>query len=268
MTQPDVKGAFEYAENRGVATITFNRPDRLNALTFEVYGALHDLTADLKQRDDVRVLVIRGQGRGFSSGGDVDEIIGALVGMGTRQVYEFARATGACVRNIREMPQPVIAAVNGIAAGAGAMIALSADLRICSDRARFDFLFTKVGLSGGDMGACWLLPRVVGMGRATEILMLGDSIDAWRALEIGLATSVVPHDALEETVNDWAARLQERAPWGLAMTKEMLNRAASMDYASAIEMEAWTQSLLMTAEDFKEYRASFAEGRSPTYRGG
>jgi enoyl-CoA hydratase/carnithine racemase len=259
---------FLYEEREGVATVTFNRPDRLNSLTFDVYADIRDLTVELKSRaDEVQVLVVRGQGRGFCSGGDVNDIIGKLLEMDTRGVYEFARMTGACVRNLREMPQPVIAAVNGIAAGAGAVIACACDVRILVERARFEFLFTKVGISGGDMGVCWLLPRIVGLGRATEILMLGERLEAHRALEIGLANQVVAEEALDEAVAEWTGRLLERAPWGLAMTKEMLNRAASMDYSSAIEMEAWTQSLLMTAEDFKEFHAGFTQKRKPVFRG-
>ncbi len=140
---------FEYDEREGVATLTFSRPERLNALTFEVYADIRDLTDSLQQRQDVRVLVIRGEGRGFCSGGDVDEIIAELIKKGTRDVYEFARMTGACVRNLREIPQPVIAAVNGIAAGAGAVLATAADLRVLAESASFRFLFTSVGLSGG-----------------------------------------------------------------------------------------------------------------------
>ena len=259
---------FLYDEQDGVATITFNRPERLNSLTFDVYCNIRDLTAELKGRpDQVRVLVIRGQGRGFCSGGGVEEIIAALLEMDARGVYDFARVTGACVRNIREMPQPVIAAVNGIAAGAGAVLALACDFRILVERARFEFLFTRVGLSGGDMGVCWLLPRVVGLGRATEILMLGDRVAADDALSMGLAHRVVPEDGLDTSVADLAGRLKDRAPWGVAMTKEMLNRAASMDYSSAIEMEAWTQTLLMTAQDFREFHSGFVEKRRPHFQG-
>src|SRR5713226_6796726 len=143
---------FDYDERNGVATLTFSRPERLNALTFDVYADIRDLTDSLRRRQDLRVLVIRGQGRGFCSGGDVDEIIAELIKRGTRDVYEFAHMTGACVRNLREIPQPVIAAVNGVAAGAGAVLAAAADIRILAESASFRFLFTSVGLSGGDRG--------------------------------------------------------------------------------------------------------------------
>jgi enoyl-CoA hydratase/carnithine racemase len=213
------------------------------------------------------VLVIRGQGRGFCSGGDVDEIIAELLKMGTKDVFEFARMTGACVRNLREMPQPVIAAVNGIAAGAGAVLAAAADIRVLAESASFRFLFTSVGLSGGDMGICWLLPRIVGLGRATEALLLGGKITSQQALAWGLASTLVSDDQLDAAVAEHVSRLKELAPWGLAMTKEMLNRAASIDYSSAIEMEAFTQTLLMTAEDFREFHAGFTGKRKPEYRG-
>ena len=259
---------FDYEERDGVATITFARPERLNSLTFEIYADIRDLTQSLRSRgDEVRVLVIRGEGRGFCSGGDVDEIIGRLVKMGTREVYDFARMTGACVRNLREIPQPVIAAVNGIAAGAGAVLAAAADLRVLAESASFRFLFTSVGLSGGDMGVCWLLPRIVGFGRASEMLLLGGKVTSREAEAWGLANRVVPDDQLHAAVSEYALRLKELAPWGLAMTKEMLNRGASTDYSSAVEMEAFTQTLLMTAEDFREFHAGFTEKRKPKFRG-
>ena len=259
---------FDYEESDGVANLTFSRPERLNALTFEVYADIRDLTDSLRSRgDEIRVLVIRGKGRGFCSGGDVDEIIARLLVMNTRGVYEFARMTGACVRNLREIPQPVIAAVNGIAAGAGAVLAAAADIRILAESASFRYLFTSVGISGGDMGICWLLPRLVGMGRATEMLLLGGKITSHQAEAWGLASRVVPDAELDAAVDEYVVRLKELAPWGLAMTKEMLNRAASSDYSSAIEMEAWTQTLLMKAEDFREFHAGFTGKRKPEFRG-
>jgi len=194
---------FDYEERDGVATLTFSRPERLNALTFQVYADIRDLTDSLRHREDVRVFVIRGRGRGFCSGGDVDEIIGGLLKMGTRDVYEFARMTGECVRNLREMPQPVIAAVNGVAAGAGAVLAAAADIRVLASSASFRFLFTSVGLSGGDMGICWLLPRIIGLGRATEALMLGGKISSEEALAWGLASRVVSD---ESSTRSWPSR--------------------------------------------------------------
>ena len=258
---------FDYEERDEVATLTFSRPERLNSLTFDVYADIRELTDSLRRRQDVRALVIRGRGRGFCSGGDVDEIIAELLKMGTRDVYEFARMTGACVRNLREIPQPVIAAVNGLAAGAGAVLAAAADIRILAESASFRFLFTSVGLSGGDMGICWLLPRIVGLGRATEALLFGGEIKSQEALAWGLASRVVADDQLDSAVAEHISRLKGLAPWGLAMTKEMLNRAASTDYSSAIEMEAFTQTMLMTAQDFREFHAGFTGKRKPEYRG-
>ena len=258
---------FDYEELDEVATLTFSRPERLNSLTFDVYKDIRELTDSLRRRENVRVLVIRGRGRGFCSGGDVDEIIAELLKMGTRDVYEFARMTGACVRNLREIPQPVIAVVNGVAAGAGAVLAAAADIRVLAESASLRFLFTSVGLSGGDMGICWLLPRIVGLGRATEVLLLGGKITSQEALAWGLASRVVADDQLDAAVTDYVTRLKELAPWGLAMTKEMVNRAASTDYSSAIEMEAFTQTLLMTAQDFREFHAGFSGKRKPVYRG-
>jgi enoyl-CoA hydratase/carnithine racemase len=259
---------FRYGEKEGIATVTFDRPERLNALTFEVYADIRDLCHSLQARaDEVRALVIRGEGKGFSSGGDVEAIIGELVKMDTRGIYDFARMTGACVRNLREMPQPVIASVNGVAAGAGAVLATACDLRLMAESASFSFLFTKVGLSGGDMGVCWLLPRLIGFGRATELLMMGERVDAQTCLLYGLANRVVPDDELDLTVHSLVEKLVQVAPWGLAMTKEMLNRAASLDYSSAIEMEAWTQTVMMTGQDFREFHAGFTGKRKPVFRG-
>jgi len=175
---------FGFSVDDGVATLTFRRPERLNALTFDVYADLRDLLASLPQRGDVRAMVLTGEGRGFCSGGDVEEIIGALQGADRKRLLEFTRMTGAVVANMRACPVPIVAAVNGVAAGAGAVIALAADLRLVGRSASFAFLFTKVGLAGADMGSAYLLPRVIGFGRATELLLLGDRVDAERAVEM------------------------------------------------------------------------------------
>lgn len=259
---------FDYEERDKTAYVTFNRPAQLNALTFGAYADLRDLTAQLKREPDrIRTLVLRGEGGTFCSGGDVHEIIGKLLDRGSREIYDFATMTGACVRNLRDMPQVVIAAVDGQAVGAGAVLACAADFRLLTDRATFQFVFTKVGLSGGDMGVTWLLPRLVGSGRATSLLMLGEKLDAASALDIGLASSVVGPDELGASVDDLVVRLHRLTPWGLAMTKDMINRAATTDYSSAIEMEAYTQTLLMSTDDFAEFYASFQEHRRPIYRG-
>jgi enoyl-CoA hydratase/carnithine racemase len=250
-----------------VATVTFDRPERLNALTFEVYADLRDLLAELPHRDDVRVLLLTGEGRGFCSGGDVKDIIGALQEMGSRDLLEFTRMTGAVVQRMREVPMPVVAAVNGVAAGAGAVIALAADLRLVARSARFAFLFTKVGLAGGDMGSAYLLPRLIGLGRATELLLLGDEIDADRAVEYGLASRVVDDDALAEEARGLALRLAQGPATAYAATKLLLSREQDLDLAGSLELEAMTQALLMTSEDHREFYRAFIEGREPRWTG-
>ena len=258
---------FDFRVDLGVATITFNRPDRLNALTFDVYADLRDLLGELEHRDDVAVLVITGEGRGFCSGGDVDEIIGSLMKMDTRGLLEFTRMTGSVVERIRRLPIPVIAAVNGVAAGAGAVIALASDLRILAQSASFQFLFTKVGLAGADMGSAYLLPRVVGLGRATELLLLGDKVDAERALAIGLATEVVDDEALSDRAGEVAARLAGGPALAHECTKLLIGRELDTDLASAIELEAVTQALLMKSADHAEFYAAFSAGRDPRWSG-
>jgi enoyl-CoA hydratase/carnithine racemase len=251
----------------GVAAVTFTRPDKLNALTFEAYAGLRDLLAELPHRGDARVLVITGEGRGFCSGGDVEEIIGELVKRDAAELLEFTRMTGAVVRGIRECPLPVIAAVNGVAAGAGSVIALAADFRLLAESASFAFLFTRVGLSGADMGSAYLLPRVIGLGRATELLMLGDRVGPERAVEIGLASEVVPDADLMARAGELARRLADGPAFAYSTTKVLLTRELDMDLGSAIELEAMTQALLMKSDDFAEFYRAWSEGRKPSWRG-
>lgn len=258
---------FDFAVRDGVGTITFSRPEKLNALTFDVYADLRDLLAELPHRGDVRVVVLAGEGRGFCSGGDVDEIIGPLQEMDTSQRLDFTRMTGAVVRSLRECPLPVIAAVNGVAAGAGAVIALAADFRILARSATFAFLFTKVGLSGGDMGAAYLLPRLVGLGRATELLVLGDKIGADRALHIGLAMDVVDDTDLGSAAGALARRLSDGPALAYSTTKVLLTRELDMDLGSAIEAEAVSQALLMNSVDHREFYKAWTEGRKPEWTG-
>jgi enoyl-CoA hydratase/carnithine racemase len=258
---------FDFAVDAGVATLTFNRPEKLNALTFEAYADLRDLVAELPHRGDVRVLVLAGEGRGFCSGGDVEEIIGELQKFETARLLEFTRMTGAVVKALRECPLPVIAAVNGVAAGAGSVIALASDFRLLAESAKFAFLFTKVGLAGADMGSAYLLPRLVGLGRATELLMLGDKVSAARASEIGLATQVVPDASLASTASALARRLADGPALAYSTTKVLLTRELDMDLGSAIELEAMTQALLMTAKDHKEFYAAWSAGREPRWTG-
>jgi enoyl-CoA hydratase/carnithine racemase len=258
---------FRFDVDDGVATLTFDRPARLNALTFEVYADLRDLLTELPHRDDVRVLVITGTGRGFCSGGDVDEIIGRLVQMDPKGLLDFTRMTGAVVQRMRECPLPIVAAVNGVAAGAGAVIALAADLRLLAHSASFAFLFTKVGLAGADMGCAYLLPRVVGLGRATELLLLGETVDSQRAVEIGLAGEVVEDEDLPTRARDVARRLADGPSLAYASTKMLLTRELDMGLAPSIELEAFAQALLMKTADHAEFYAAFKEGRQPKWTG-
>jgi enoyl-CoA hydratase/carnithine racemase len=258
---------FRFEVAAGVGTVTFDRPDKLNALTFSVYADLRDLLGELEQRGDVSVLVVTGEGKGFCSGGDVDEIIGSLLETDTRRLLEFTRMTGAVVERMRRLPIPIIAAVNGTAAGAGAVIALAADLRLMSESASFHFLFTKVGLAGADMGSAYLLPRVVGLGRATEMLLLGDRVDAATALSAGLVSRVVADDALTAATDEMARRLATGPTMAYGATKVLLGRELDMDLSSSIELEAFTQALLMTTEDHAEFHRAFTGKRDPDWKG-
>jgi enoyl-CoA hydratase/carnithine racemase len=258
---------FDFRIEDRVATVAFSRPEKLNALTFEVYADLRDLLSELPHRDDVRVLVITGTGRGFCSGGDVNEIIGKLVKMDPGERLDFTRMTGAVVQRMRECPLPIVAAVNGVAAGAGAVIALAADFRLLARSASFAFLFTKVGLAGADMGSAYLLPRLIGYGRATELLMLGERVDADRAVEMGLAGSVVDDEQLPDATNELARRLADGPALAYAGTKLLVSRELDMDLASALELEATTQALLMGTDDHAEFFRAFSQGRDPKWTG-
>jgi enoyl-CoA hydratase/carnithine racemase len=258
---------FGFSVSDGVGTVTLDRPGKLNALTFEAYADLRDLLAELPHREDTRVLVIRGSGRAFCSGGDVNEIIGATLSMSPDELLAFTRMSGEVIREMRDCPVPVIAAVHGMAAGAGAVIALAADFRVCTPAARFAFLFTKVGLSGGDMGAAYLLPRLVGLGHATRLLMLGDTVNAEEAARIGLVSSLVEKDAFDDEVDALARRLASGPFQAYAQTKSLLTREQDMSLSAAIELEAMTQALLMKGEDYAEFHAAFNAGRPPHWKG-
>ena len=260
-------GHFDLGVQDGVATVTFDRPDKLNALTFEAYADLRDFLAEVEQREDVSVIVITGKGRGFCSGGDVEEIIGQLRETDTKGLLEFTRMTGAVVERMRRLPIPIIAAVNGVAAGAGSVIALAADLRLLAESASFHFLFTKVGLAGADMGSAYLLPRVVGLGRASELLLLGDELKSGDALRIGLANRVVPDAELADATTQLARRLAEGPALAYGVTKTLLSRELDMDLGSAVELEAVTQALLMTTQDHAEFHEAFNAKRPPRWKG-
>src|SRR5712691_3805401 len=255
---------FLYEVGDGVATVTLNRPEVMNALTFEVYAQLRDLFETLRYDEAVRVVMLTGAGDNFCSGGDVHQIIGELLKRDMKGHLEFTRMTGAVVQNMRLLDKPIIAALNGMTAGAGTVIALASDLRIASEKARFAFLFTRVGLTGADMGAGYLLPRVVGMGRAFELLLLGDTIDATTAERYGLVNRVVPHADLLPAAHDWAKRLAQGPTLAISMTKKMINSELSMDLVSAIEAEAQAQALMLMGEDHRQFYEAFKARRRET----
>ena len=258
---------FDYDIANGVATITLNRPEVLNALTFEIYAQLRDLFEDLRHADAVKAVVITGTGRGFCSGGDVNKIIGEMLGRDMHAHLEFCRMTGHLIRNMRLLPKPIVAAVNGLAAGAGAVIALAADFRVVADSARFAFLFSRVGLTGADMGAAFLLPRVVGQGRATELLMLGDDLDAVAAERYGLANRVVPVAQVMEAAQLLAQRLVAGPVYATGITKLMLNSSWTLDMNTALEAEAQAQALMMMGVDHRAFYEAFTQKQTAKFNG-
>jgi enoyl-CoA hydratase/carnithine racemase len=249
----------------GVATITLNRPERLNALTFEVYRELTDTFAALKNEPEVRAVVITGAGRAFCSGGDVHDIIGELFKRDMEGLLAFTRMTCELVANIRSLHKPVIASLNGTTAGAGACIALASDIRIAADEAKIAFLFVKVGLSGADMGAAYLLPRVVGLAKATELLYTGDFISAQEAERIGLYNRVVPASQLKDATQELAELLARGPAFALAKTKELLDREAHMNLEAALECEAQAQAICMQHPDYREAYEAFVAKRTPKF---
>ena len=258
--------SFQFeVDSNGIATITLNRPDRLNALTFEVYRELTDTFAQLRNEKHIRVVAITGAGRAFCSGGDVREIIGELFARDMEGLLEFTRMTCELISNIRTLPQPVIASLNGTTAGAGACIALASDIRFASEEAKIAFLFVKVGLSGADMGAAYLLPRVVGFSKATELLFTGDFISAAEAERIGLYNKVVPTDQLAITTREFSERLARGPAFAVAKTKEMLNRELYMNFETALESEAQAQALCMQHPDYREAYEAFVGKRVPKF---
>jgi enoyl-CoA hydratase/carnithine racemase len=253
--------SFVYEVDDGIATVRLNDPERLNALTFETYAELEKIFAEMAHDDAVKAVVLTGTGKGFCSGGSVHEIIGKLLQMKGDELYRFTRMTCNVVKNMRNLKKPIVAAVNGIAAGAGAMLMLASDLRIFSDKAKAAFLFVKVGLAGADMGALYLLPRIVGLGKATELVYFGDPIDAQEAYRIGLANRVVAGEKLMEETYALARRLCDGPLYALGVTKELLNFEAATDLETALEMEAMAQARCMETPDFREGYSAFVEKR-------
>ncbi|MCU0862847.1 MAG: enoyl-CoA hydratase family protein [Planctomycetes bacterium] len=251
----------------GIAVLTLDRPDTLNSLTFDIYGQLERLFRELDDDETVKVVVLTGNGRGFCSGGSVEDIIGPLLESELDGTLAFTRMTGAVVRNMLKLQKPIVAAINGIAAGAGAVLALASDLRVMSEQAKFAFLFTKVGLTGADMGAAWLLPKVIGTGRAMELLMLGDKVTADECFRIGLANRVVAADQVLTEAMTLARRLAAGPGLALAMTKKMVWNEWQMDMDAAIEQEAQAQALLLRAHDHREFYNAWMEKREPRFLG-
>ena len=259
--------SFRFEQAGPVATLRLDRPQAMNALTFDVYRELTDTLRALADQSDVRAVVLTGTGRAFCTGGDVREIIGALLGRDEKALLEFTTLTCDLVRAMRALPRPIVASLNGTVAGAGAAIALASDFRVAAHTARIAFLFVKVGLAGADMGAAHLLPRLVGLGRATELLMTGDFIEADEALRIGLYNRVVPVDELPAATAAVVDRLVRGPAAGLAATKAALEAEMHMDLESALRAEARIQAALMLGPDFKEGFAAFQERRPPRFEG-
>ncbi|MDH3270931.1 MAG: enoyl-CoA hydratase family protein [Gemmatimonadota bacterium] len=256
---------FGVEGSTGVATITLDRPDRLNALTFEIYDELRHTFYALHDEERVRAVVITGSGRGFCSGGDVEDIIGRLFERDMRGLLEFTRMTCDLVLSIRRCRKPVIAALNGTVAGAGAVIATACDLRVAAESAKIAYLFTRVGLSGADMGAAWMLPRIVGLAKASELLMTGDFISAEEAHRIGLYNRVVDDGTSLDAATELAEKLSRGPSFAIEITKDALNREAHMDLVSALEAEAQIQAALMLHPDFRESYDAFVEKRDPEF---
>ena len=258
---------FAYAFADGVATLTLNRPERKNPLTFDSYAELRNLFRALDKATDVKVIVITGAGGNFCSGGDVHEIIGPLTTMSMPELLEFTRMTGDLIKSMRLCPQPVIAAIDGICAGAGAMMALAADMRLGTAQAKTAFLFTRVGLAGADMGACALLPRLIGQGRASELLLTGRSMTAQEGLQWGFFNSLHEPDALLAQAHKLAADLASGPTFAHGMTNTMLHQEWAMTLDQAIEAEAQAQAICMQTKDFTRAYEAFAARQKPIFKG-
>jgi enoyl-CoA hydratase/carnithine racemase len=258
---------FSYAFDAGIATITLNRPDKKNPLTFDSYGELRDLFRNFVYATDVKAVVFTGEGGNFCSGGDVHEIIGPLTKMSMPEMLEFTRMTGDLVKAIKACPQPVIAAIDGICAGAGAMVALAADMRLGTPSAKTAFLFTRVGLAGADMGACALLPRMIGQGRAAELLFTGRAMTAQEGLQWGFFNSLHESADLLAAARKLASQLAEGPTFAHGMTKTMLHQEWSMTIDQAIEAEAQAQAICMQTGDFKRAYDAFVAKQKPVFAG-
>lgn len=249
----------------GIARLRLNRPDRKNPLTFDSYAELRDWFRNLPYRDDIHAVVILPNGGNFSSGGDVHDIIGPLTRMGMKELLAFTRMTGDLVKAMLGCQKPIIAGVDGVCAGAGAILAMASDLRIGTPGAKVAFLFNRVGLAGCDMGACAMLPRLIGQGRAAELLYLGRSMSADEGLAWGFFNKL--SDDLESDCLDWAARIAAGPTFANAMTKTMLAQEWSMSLDQAIEAEAQAQAICMQGHDFRRAYEAFAAKTKPVFEG-
>lgn len=258
---------FGWALDEGVATITLNRPERKNPLTFESYAELRDLFRSLVYWPEVKAVVVTGAGGNFSSGGDVFEIIGPLTKMSMPQLLDFTRMTGDLVKAMRACPQPVIAALDGVCVGAGAIMAMSADLRIATPRTKTAFLFTKVGLAGCDMGACAILPRIIGQGRASDLLFSGRVMTAEEGERWGFHNRLVAPEALVEEAQALARSLAQGPNFAHGITKTQLNIEWAVSLDVAIEMEAQAQAICMQTQDFVRAFEAFAAKQTPVFEG-
>jgi enoyl-CoA hydratase/carnithine racemase len=258
---------YQVSDDARVATITLDRPERKNPLTFDSYAELRDLFRGLAHASDVRAVVIAGAGGNFSSGGDVHEIIGPLTRMDAPGLLDFTRMTGDLVLAMRRCPQPIVAAVDGVCAGAGAMLALAADMRLGTAAARTAFLFSRVGLAGADMGACALLPRTIGQGRAAELLYTGRAMTAEEGLAWGFFNRLVEPAALVDEAVALARLLADGPSFAHGMTKRLLHQAWAMDLDAEIEAEAQAQAICMQTADFRRAYEAFAARRVPRFEG-
>ena len=258
---------FSYAFEAGVATITLNRPERKNPLTFESYQELRNLFVAFNYATDVKAVVLTGEGGNFCSGGDVHEIIGPLTKMSMTEMLEFTRMTGDLVKQMRLCPQPIIAAIDGICAGAGAMMALAADMRLGTPQAKTAFLFTRVGLAGADMGACALLPRMIGQGRASELLFTGRAMTAQEGLQWGFFNALHESNNLALEAQKLALELASGPTFAHGMTKTMLHQEWAMTLDQAIEAEAQAQAICMQTQDFTRAYQAFSAKQKPVFQG-
>jgi enoyl-CoA hydratase/carnithine racemase len=258
---------FQWDYSGGVATVTLNRPERKNPLTFESYAELRDTFRALVYAKDVKVVVIAGAGGNFSSGGDVHEIIGPLTGMEMPGLLDFTRMTGDLVKAMRACPQPIIAALEGVCVGAGAILAMASDIRIAAPGTKTAFLFTRVGLAGCDMGACAILPRLIGQGRASELLFTGRVMTAEEGERWGFHNKLVPAEDLLDTALADAYELASGPTFAHGITKTQLNTEWAVSLETAIEMEAQAQAICMSTNDFRRAFEAFAEKRTPEFQG-